>query len=74
MGVGDDYGRWVKDAMDGMVHLLRPEGGRVVLLSNRFNERIWTSAMRDLLVHVENQIPLLVNGHPASAIVARRRG
>lgn len=54
-----------------MMRLLRTEGSTIVPLSNRANENMWVASINESPLHVENRIPLLINGHPASSIVAR---
>lgn len=83
--VGGDYGLWAQETAAAMARLLRPEDAVIVLLTNRANEDVWASALAGAAestgpgptgppLGVEGRIPLLVNGHPASAVVARRRG
>ena len=71
MDIGGDYRQWAEEATTGMMRLLRTEGSTIVLLSNRANENMWVASINESPLHVENRIPLLINGHPASAIVAR---
>ena len=71
MDIGGDYRQWAEEATTGMMRLLRTEGSTIVLLSNRANENMWVASINESPLHVESRIPLLINGHPASAIVAR---
>lgn len=71
MDIGGDYRQWAEEATTGMMRLLRTEGSTIAPLSNRANENMWVASINESPLHVENRIPLLINGYPASSIVAR---
>lgn len=67
-----DYAAFAGALSTSFARVLRPATGRAVVLVNRRHETTLATALTAASLAVLDRYPLLVNGHPASALRARR--
>lgn len=71
--VGQDYDTFVAETATEMARVLNPAGGRLVILIARRTSSSWRGALEASGLHLEPDLSVLVNGHPASVIRGRVR-
>lgn len=65
-----DYGKFSQRVATSLARVLKPNGGRAVVLVNRRNEGVLTDALETYGFDVFDGTQILVSGHPATAIHA----
>lgn len=67
----DDYGQFAGLMAASLARILDPTSGRAVVLINRRNEAILAKALIKSGLEIYDTTPILVNGHPATAVRAQ---
>lgn len=67
-----DYEQFAASMAASFMRILSPKSGRAVVLVNRRNEELLAKALESAGLELYDLTQILVNGHPATAIRARR--
>lgn len=69
----EDYDTFAREVATELARLLHPRRGRLVLLSSRRVEQAWQQALASADMVEGQDLGVLINGHPATVIMRRRR-